>query len=414
MPSAVDIAGFAAEVSYEELPDEVREAAKRRVLDAVGVALGSLDVEPTDGIRRAVASRGDATESRLWGSGRQAAPADAAMYNAALTEAGNRATYLAPTLSSAAGPIPAVLAAAEVRSAPGEDLLAGLAAAHEVHGELAWNAPLDGFHPATHTAIAAAAGAGRAMGFPVDKLTSAVGLAASRGTLGIEERPFDPVAVGSAARSGLEACLLAEGGVIGPDSFTAEGGWTDLVGDFDLDLDPGCERVRDAAIRPYAGHPHAQAAIEAALNVAEDTAFDPADIDDVSVETYAEAVPEIDARAIAAALVDRDVTVHPGERADLRPVADTVEITSTDYFDERVGIGELPARVTVTARDGAKHEAEVQWPTGHPAKPASWGVVEEKFHVLADAYDTERRTAIVDTVRSLEAETAAELSRLLD
>jgi 2-methylcitrate dehydratase len=331
-----------------------------------------------------------------------------------VVEARRRTTERAGERGWAAGEKPAGQAAAEARRDHGEDRRADLAAAHEVHGELAWNAPLDGFHPATHTAIAVAAGAGRAMGFPVDKLTSAVGLAASRGTLGIAERPFDPVAVGSAAKHGLEACLLAEGGVVGPDSFTAEGGWTDLVGPFDLDFDPGCERVRDAAIRPYAGHPHAQAAIEAALDVAEDTAFDPADIDDVSVETYADAVPEIDARAIAAALVDREVTVHPGERADLRPVADAVEITSTDYFDERVGIGELPARVTVTARDGAKHEAEVQWPTGHPARPASWGVVEEKFHVLAGDYDAERRTAIVDTVRSLEAETAAELSRLLD
>ena len=71
--------------------------------------------------------------------------------------------------------------------------------------------------------------------------------------------------------------------------------------------------------------------------------------------------------------------------------------------------------MVVETRDGAVHEAELARSIGHPARPAARGIVEEKFHALADdRYGAERRTEMLDTVRWLEAETVAELPRLLD
>ncbi|MCY4731852.1 MmgE/PrpD family protein [Natronomonas gomsonensis] len=414
MTSTGALAEFAVGVSYDGLPEEVREAAKRRVLDAVAVAIDSVGTSPTDGIRRTVATQNATGRCRLWGSELSAAASDAAMYNGALACAGNGTVFLAPALGSASIPVAAVLTAAEARSATGEELLAGVAAAHEIHGELAWHAPLDGFHPATHGAIAAAAGVGRALGFGTGRLESAIGIAAGRGTLAVDDE-FDPVVGGNATHGAVSACLLAESGVVGPDAIAGPGGWHDLVGPFDLDLDPGCERVRDAAIRPYDAHPHAQSTLEAAMDLASDVTLDPADIDSVTVETYPEAVEALDPVTLAAALVDRDATKRPAAREDLRPVASTVEARIDDELRERAERGELPARVTVDCHDGATHEAEEKWFTGHPARAASWGVVEEKFHALAgDRYDVERRSDIVETVRGLEAETAAELTRLLD
>ncbi|WP_411715177.1 MmgE/PrpD family protein [Natronomonas sp.] len=415
MPSTAELAAFATDVTYDRLPTEIREAAKRRILDAVGIGIGSIGEGPTDAIRRTVTTQNVTGRSRLWGSDLSAAPPDAALYNGALVEVGNGAVFLAPTFGSAHGPAAAILAAAEARSVPGEAVLAGLAVAYEIHGELAWNAPIDDFHPATHSAIAAAAGAGRTMELDEEQLASAIGLAASRATLAVGDEEHAPLAVGTAALSAVYACLLAEGGVVGPESVESPDSWQDIVGPFDVDLDPGCERVTDAAFRPYDAHPYAQPAIEAAIDLSGDAALDPAEIDTVSVETFADAVPEIDSMALAAALVDRDVAVHPGDRADLEPVADAVELHAVAELDERAENGEVPARVIVTCVDGSVHEGARQWFTGHPATPESWGDVEEKFHALADSrYDPERRTKIVDTVRGLEAETAAELSRLLD
>lgn len=414
MSSIAELADFATDVSYDRLPEAVREAVKRRVLDAIAVGIGHAGSPGTDAIRRAITDGSTTEPGRLWGTGLTATPGDAALYNAALTESGNGATFLAPTLAAAHGSIPAVLAAAETHGSPGESVLAGIAVAHEIHGELAWNAPIDGFHPATHGAIAAAAGIGRVLGFDSEQLADAVGLAGARATLAVGD-DHDPIAVGSASRAALDACRLADGGVAGPESFGAPDGWHDLVGPFDLDLDSGCERVRDAALRPYDAHPYAQSAIEACIDLAGDVALDPADIDDVTVETFADAVPTLDAVAVAAALVDRELTVRPDERADLQPVVESVDIEADDDLTARVESGEVPARVTVSCRDGSVHEAERTWFTGHPSMPAPWGTIEEKFHALTDdRYGVDRRTAIVDTVRGLEAETAAELSRLLD
>ena len=414
MTSTAALAAFAAGVSYDELPEAVREAAKRRVLDTVAVAIDSVGTSPTDGVRRTVATQNATGRSRLWGSELSASASDAAMYNGAVASAGNGTVFLAPSLGSATIPVAAVLTAAEARSVTGEEIIAGVAAAHEVHGELAWHAPLDGFHPATHGAIAAATGVGRALGFGTERLESAIGLAGGRGALAVDDE-FDPIVCGNATHSAVSSCLLAETGVVGPDAIAGPGGWHDLVGPFDLDLDPGCERVRDAAIRPYDAHPHAQSTLEAALDLAADVTLDPADIEAVAVETYPEAVEALDPVTLAAALVDRDATKRPAAREDLRPVAEVVDARVADDLRERAERGELPARVTVDCHDGATHEAEEKWFTGHPARAASWGTVEEKFHALAgDRYDTDRRADIVETVRGLEAETAAELTRLLD
>jgi 2-methylcitrate dehydratase len=419
MLSTAALAGFVADVEYERLPDEIREAAKRRLLDAVGVALSSRDADGAETVRRAMVADGVETDSavRLWGAADAVPAPRAAMVNAAAIAAGNGPTFPSPTLAPVGGSIAAVLAAAEAHNATGEETLAGVAAALELHGELAWNGPLDGFHPATHTAVAAAAGAGRAMGFGEAALEAAVGAAASRLTLGVEGPTVSPVAAGAAARSAIDACLLAAGGLDGPDSIAAPNGWHDRFGAFDLDLDPGCERVRDAAILPYDGHPYEQAAVEAAVALATTVPLDPAEIDTVTVETTPNASEEIDAGRIAAAIVDRGLPVYRDGRTDVEPIADATTVVAGTTDVDRSGIELAPARLVVESHDGSTHETVVETFEGHPSMPASWGAVEEKFRRLAGdgaGYDADRLDVIVETVRGFEAESATELTRLLE
>ena len=243
MTSTDEIAGFAADVEYDRLPDDIREAAKRRLLDAVGVALRNHDRRRVAAIREGLLPAGppDADGCRLWGTADVVRAPLAATGNAVAVAAGNGPAFLAPTLAPVGGSIAAVVAAAEAAGATGETTLAGIAAALEVHGECAWNAPLDGLHPATYTAVAAAAGAGRAMDFGAPTIADAVGIAAERVALAVGD-PDDPLPTGNAARSALYACLLADGGVSAPDAISAPGGWHDRVGPFELDFDPGCER----------------------------------------------------------------------------------------------------------------------------------------------------------------------------
>jgi len=280
MTSTADVADFAAAVEYDRLPDDVREAVKRRLLDAIGVGLRNRTAGPADAARQGLTPDGTTItgESRLWGSSATTSAPLAAMCNAVAVAVGNGPTFLSPTLAPVGGSVVGAVAAADAHGATGETTIAGLAAALEFHGECAWNAPLDGLHPATHTAVAAAVGAGRTMRLDASTLADAIAVAASRITLSGEDLT-DPVPTGNAALSGVYACLLASGGVSASDSFSVAGGWHDRMGPFDLDFDPGCERVRDAAVLPYEARPHEQTAIGAAIELATGTPIDPADID---------------------------------------------------------------------------------------------------------------------------------------
>jgi|GEM_PF-1151128 len=415
MTSTEEIAGFAADVEYGRLPDDVREAAKRRLLDAVGVALRNHDRRRVEAIREGLRPGGpsDAHGCRIWGTADVVRPPRAAAGNAVAITAGNGPTFLAPTLAPVGGSLAAVVAAAEAADATGETTLAGIAAALEVHGECAWNAPLDGLHPATHTAVAAAAGAGRAMGHDAPTIADAVGIAAGRLALAVGD-PDDPLPAGHAARSALYACSLADNGVSAPDAIAAPNGWHDRVGPFELDFDPGCERVRDAAVLPYDAHPYGQSAIEAAIELAGERPIDPADIDSVTVETFDAAVPDVDPERVAAALVDRELAIHRGNRTDLEPILEAVTVVPDEALTDRHDRGAIPARVTVEFRDGSVAEAARDGFEGHPSSPETWGVVEEKFHATVEGvYGRSVRETTVETARSFEADGAAELDRLL-
>ena len=415
MTSTAELAGPVSDVTYDRLPDGVREATKRRLLDALAVGLRNHESKPAAAVRRGI---GDGTEtksgSRLWGSV-TALPERVALCNTVAVTAGNGPTFLSPTPAPAGGSIATVLAVAEAEGTTGEETITGLAAALELHGELAWHAPLDELHPATHTAVAAAAGAGRVRGLDADGVGDAIGHAASRVTLGLESDGFDPTAAGNAAVSSVYAAALAARGLDAPDGIGAPGGWHDLVGPFDIDFDPGCERVLDAAVLPYDGHPYEQTAIEAAISLAETAALDPADIANVAVETVDRAVPEVDTERIAAALVDRTLVSHRDDRVNVRPIAESTTVSVADGGFEDASAGSAPARVAVETHDGDVHERTVRRFDGHPASGASWGLLEEKFHALADGtYDRERREEIIRTIRRFEAESPAELARLLD
>jgi 2-methylcitrate dehydratase len=422
MTSTAEIAEFVVEVTHDRLPEDVREAAKRRLLDTVAVGLYNRDGETATAIREGLRSEGrNADGCRTWGSPSSADPLRAVTANAAAVAAGNGSTFPSPTPAAAGGSIAATLVAGEACGATGETTLAGIAAALEVRGELAWHAPLDGLDPATHTAVAAAAGAGRVAGLDGEELTNALGIAASRVTLAVGSGHesgaggFAPIATGNAAAAGVKACAIADGGAAGADGFTAPNGWHDLLGPFDLDFDPGCERVRDAAVLPYDADLYAQPAVEAAIDLADETALDPADVETVTVETVERAVPAIDVDRIAAALVDRELSIHRGARTDLRPIAESTSISVTDDVSERIDAGASPTRMAVETYDGDVYEATSERFEGHPAAPAPWGLVEEKFHALAGGrYDRDRRETIVGTVRSFEAENPTELALLLD
>jgi 2-methylcitrate dehydratase PrpD len=196
-------------------------------------------------------------------------------------------TFEGGPVHSGAVVVPAVLAACEREQLAGDRLLAGLVTGVELLCRLSLVAPMGahkaGFHPtAVFGAIAAAGGAGAALGLTAPQLTSALGIAGSMAS-GIIEYLAEGawtkrMHAGWAAQSGVRAALMARGGFAGPR--TVLEGVHGLYRAFAPSVPPRFESLVDGlgstwvmdgvAFKPYACGTMTQPFIDCAVALADD------------------------------------------------------------------------------------------------------------------------------------------------
>lgn len=227
------IAAFGATESF---PAEPVAAAKRSILDAIAVAVAGSRSETASRARRALAPAAGTGPASILGIGSRAEPSTAALLNGIAAHAldfddvwadddGVRAWRGHPSVCV----IPALLAAGEAGSATGADLLAGYIVGTEVAGKLgtAFGPGLGraGWHPTVVLgAVAAAAGVARLLHLPAAEFERALAIAATEASglhrnFGTDTKPFH---AGHAARSGVDAALLARAGfTANPDAVAA-------------------------------------------------------------------------------------------------------------------------------------------------------------------------------------------------
>lgn len=220
------LARFAAEFSYESIPEEVRERAKLLILDAVGIAFASTRYDfahrALSGVR-ALAGEGP---HAVIGRPERLPVRDAALLNGILVHGLDYDdTHMSAIVHPTASAFPCALAAAERAGAPGSDLLAAYVLGVEVATRLG-QINKGGFHHVGYhpTGIlghfACALVAGRLLGLSAGQLVHAQGIAYSTAA-GPQEfledgawtKRFHP---GWAAASGITAAALAAGGFTGP------------------------------------------------------------------------------------------------------------------------------------------------------------------------------------------------------
>ena len=450
MTTTDELADFALSVSYDDLTDEVVEELKKRVLDSLGIGIAALGAGPVEAVRETVTEYEESGPARLWGSDAHVTPADAAMYNTALTR---YLDYMDSFLAPGETPHPSdnvasLLAAGEATDASGAELLAAVGVAYEVQGELAWNAPVRdrGWDHVTHTVISAATASGALFGLDSESLRNAVGIAGTAHnalrvtrTGGINE--WKGLASANAARNAVYAVELARHGTAGPtDLFEGQKGWKQVVsGEFQVDLDQGCSRVLDTMTKRYVAETYAQSAVEGMIELATEHDIDPADVASVHLDTFAGAKLiigggegsryEVTTKAqadhslpymLAAALADRELSndaYDPGRirSDDVQTLLRSVVVEEDPELTERFESGEMPAVLTVELTDGTTHRVEKDDFSGHPNRPMSWAEVEAKFHeTAAERYGQRRREAVVDAVRELDDLSVEDLVDLLD
>ncbi|MEO8283715.1 MAG: MmgE/PrpD family protein, partial [Pseudarthrobacter sp.] len=127
------LARFAAEVRYEDLPAEVVESIRSRVLDILGICAAAAPLETSRGARQWARDQGGTPEANAVGLEEALPAALAAFVNGVLAHSLDYDdTHLPSVLHPSASVVPAVLAAAQARGASGKEVIRAVAIGLEV------------------------------------------------------------------------------------------------------------------------------------------------------------------------------------------------------------------------------------------------------------------------------------------
>ena len=225
-PLATQLAEWVSTLRFEDLPGDVVETTKLRVLDVMGLALAGSETpfgRSTSAAARALSPPGP---SRILGGGERVSVAAAAFANAAFAQALEfDDTHNESIVHMSSPAVAAALALSESRRLSGRDVIVAIALANEISSRVGSVAPgqfhRGGFHP---TGLFAPFGitylAGKLLGSDAKTLANAAGICGSVAA-GLLECWVDGTQSkflhsGFAAQSGIASATLAHAGVTGP------------------------------------------------------------------------------------------------------------------------------------------------------------------------------------------------------
>ncbi|MCE4614795.1 MAG: MmgE/PrpD family protein [Desulfurococcales archaeon] len=428
------IARWAYELNYDQLPADVVEEAKKRVLDGFAVSLGAFYETPPS-IARSYAAY--TTSSKypvsIWGTLLKSTPDHAVFANGcAIRYFDFNDTYLSKEALHPSDNIPAIMAAAEIVGASGRKVIEGIVAAYEVAGRLAdaYSIRGKGWDHVTYIAVSSAVGAGKVLGLNVKQLTNAINIAlttnnALRQTRAGELSMWKGCAAANSARNGVFAAILAWKGMTGPSPvFEGEFGFFNVAlndDKFDLPVMGGENgasfKMLETSIKYWPVEYHAMSAVDAALKLRRKIpGFDPSKIKKILVKTFDVAYkiivkdpekwdPKTRETAdhsmpyiIAAALIDGHVWLDTfsNERIlaqDVRELLSKMTVEVDEEHDKIYPRG-IKNTVIIETDDGSIYEESSTYPPGHFMNKLDRKGVEEKFSKLVkdklDPIDAEK------------------------
>jgi 2-methylcitrate dehydratase PrpD len=407
------LARHLAGVRYEDIPPGALHAAKRSLLDALGVSLGASGLEPACAPFVALASESPGP-CQVLGFALTSSPLMAAFANGALAHALDyEDAYDGTPAHPNAASVPVALALADADSAiTGRSLLSALAAASDITCRLARalrdNPDRYGIYtPAVLGAFGAAACAAKLLGLDEDRIVATWGLTLSQAMCSSQFKR-DPLSSLRAVRDafsanvGLQSARLAQLGVRG-----FEAAFEGEYGLYATHARSACdeERLLDGlgaqflgervSFKPWPSCRGTHAYIEAALQLRAQHALDPRSIAAIVAHgaplnrMLAEPLAQkqaprtaIDAKfsipfCVAVALEHGDVTLDhftPEALSSPRPLARRVSYR----VDETRGAA-ISGTLELHAHDGAILIAHIDQPLGHPDHPLDDDQLVAKF-----------------------------------
>ena len=223
---ATEVAAWTARLTFDDLPADVVETTKLRLLDVIGLSIAGAGTALGRSVRAAVRAMAGDGPSRVWGSGDRTAAPFAAFANASFAQALEfDDTHNESIVHMSSPSVAAALALAETRRVSGKDLLLAVAIGNEIACRVGSVSPGSfhrrGFHPTgLFSPFGIAFAAGRLLGLDEKALGWAAGIAGSTAA-GLLECWVDGTQSkflhsGFAAQNGVAAALLAGAGATGP------------------------------------------------------------------------------------------------------------------------------------------------------------------------------------------------------
>lgn len=437
------LARFAASTRYEDLPEGAIEAAKKSLLDTLGVMLGASGMEPAvRPIIDLVTEAGGKPEASVLGFGRRLPAAAAAFANGTLAHGLDYDSQTPWGAHPDSSLVPAVLALAERRGGvTGRDLIRAVAIGQELFIRLRcnvrWN--MDWNLSSAVGVYSGTAACAALMGLDAAGIANAMGIV-SLNAGGTMEQIFGigsdlrGLYAGFIAQSCVTATLLAQKGMLGMQRlFEGEAGIFKVYFGGEYNRDKMLEGLGTDFLCagmtykywPAVGNAHTY--IHAAIELMREN---PVKVEDVAaVKVYVGSFAErmckpVEARKRPATMMDAKfslpftvaVALNAGRMAisdfapsalknpDVLALADKVEGIFDPAFNWNL---KLPAgKVEVIMSDGRTFSRLGEEVPGTPERPMTWDELGGKFadcaRVAAAPFDEERIARIQTAVQSLQ------------
>ena len=431
------LAEFVTKSRLEDCPEAAREAARRAILDCLGVMLAGSTEPAAQILQQLAAAEGGAPLATVVGTGRRTGAVWAALCNGTAAHALDFDDTNFALMGHPSAPVlAAALAAGELALADGRAVLHAFLLGFEVETTLAevinpahyahgWHAT------GTLGTLGAAAAAARLLGLDGTQTRHALAVAASQSSglkenFGTMTKPFH---AGHAARSGVLSALMArEGWTASEHALEGPQGFFAVLGAGRRVLEPlgtlGAPwkiLTSGVAVKPYPSCACTHSIIDGALELQRD-GIRPDAVDEVTIAVAA-GVPRIlihsrprtglEAKfsaefSAAAALADGRVgmSTFRDER---------VQDPAIRRLMERVRVEVDPAmptdlerhmwtRLTVRLKDGRARSIGPRPVPGHPANPLTLEALREKFAECAGlVLPADRADSVRQIVESLDA-----------
>ena len=439
------IANFAADLKYEQLPESVIAAATRFVVDSLACAIAAHDCESAHmGLRLARGAAPAKFPGRIICHGETSTAESATFVNTTMIRNLDfNDEYPGGHPSDCSG---AFLAIAEAANTDGKKFIESLVIAYELFLRLsdATGLRYKGWDQGFAVGIGVAAGVGHLLNLSRAQLAEAISIIAvanvpMRNTRAGELSLWKGVATAFAARNGMFAALLAGEGMTGADKpFEGKHGLWDLItGPFQLTPLPtegGPYQAPVTRLKYWPVEYNGQLPVWAALELREkvdwrelsdieigvytfcytEIGSDPEKWDPKTRETADHSLPYIFAKV----LVDGVITVAAFEESayrdpSIRPLMNRIHV----YLDKEVDAlypKTISMKIKATKRDSSVIDLWPRDPLGHVNRPMGDQDVRRKFvQTVEPVYGKEKTGRVLEVWWEIKDRSAAELSAAL-